>query len=57
MHVARVRASVFATFATVASLFVSYVVLLILHLKTILVLVESNHPNLGALSTRKIPFY
>jgi hypothetical protein len=31
MHVARVRASVFATFATVASLFVSYVVLLILH--------------------------
>ena len=34
-------------------LFVSYVVLLILHLKTIPVPVESNHPNLRALSIRK----
>ena len=34
-------------------LFVSYVVLPILHLKTIPVPVESNHPNLRALSTRK----
>ena len=36
---------------------VSYVVLLILHLMTLWVPVESNHPNLRALSTLKNTLY